>query len=125
MVRLSEQPDLVAEAVRHAIPIRDSMSLSPLIERLSKSRIVMLGESSHGTHEFYEWRRLISEWLITKHGFNFIAVEGDWPDAHRVDRYVRAGEGSSARDVLGEFRRWPTWMWANTEIVRLAEWLRS
>jgi erythromycin esterase-like protein len=100
--------------------------LTPLIQKLSRHRIVMLGEATHGTHEFYEWRRLISEWLIVKQGFNFIAVEGDWPDCQSIHRFVqgRAAE-SSAREVLEQFRRWPTWMWANTEIIRLMEWMKS
>lgn len=102
--------------------IRD---LIPMIDRIKDARIVMLGEATHGTHEFYEWRRLISEWLITKHGFNFIAVEGDWPSCQSLDQYVRRGEGLDARSALSVFRRWPTWMWSNTEVVRLGEWMRS
>lgn len=109
----------------NAVGLNKVRDLTPLIEQIKDVRIVMLGESSHGTHEFYEWRRLISEWLVTKHGFNFIAVEGDWPSCEVLDRYVRTGDGPDARSALLAFRRWPTWMWSNTDIVRLAEWMRS
>ncbi len=72
------------------------------------------------------WRARISERLIREKGFSFIAVEGDWPDCYEVNRYVKGypGSGGSAREVLRVFERWPTWMWANEEIVKLAEWLR-
>jgi erythromycin esterase len=87
----------------------------------------LLGEASHGTSEFYTWRAEITKRLITEKGFSFIAVEGDWPDCHRVNRYAKDMEnsGSSAYDVLHAFSRWPTWMWANREIVDFIEWLRS
>src|SRR5207248_1040010 len=106
-------------------PLREPKDLAPLVEELAKARVVMLGEASHGTHEFYDWRRVLSEWLITKHGFDFIAVEGDWPACADIDRYARGGDGRGdgmAFDALAAFRRWPTWMWANEEVSRLAEW---
>src|SRR5690348_6309197 len=106
----AEWVGLIQQKARNLGMVRD---LAPLIDELKDARVVMLGESSHGTHEFYEWRRLISEWLITKHGFNFIAVEGDWPACQAVDRYIRYAEGSDARSTLQAFHRWPTWMWAN------------
>jgi erythromycin esterase len=84
----------------------------------------MLGEASHGTQEFYEWRRIISRELIEKHGFRFIAVEGDWPPCWQLNEFAqgRAGELTA---VFQHFSRWPTWMWANTEIIHLARWLRT
>ncbi|HEU4574906.1 MAG TPA: erythromycin esterase family protein [Chitinophagaceae bacterium] len=99
--------------------------LDPLFERIGDARIVMLGESSHGTHEYYTWRSYITKRLIEEKGFNFIAVEGDWPDCYRLNRYIKnyTGAGNSAKEVLSAFNRWPTWMWANWEIVALAEWL--
>lgn len=109
----------------HALPLRRPRDLAPLIEQLSTRRIVMLGESTHGTHEFYEWRRIVSEWLVSRHGFNLIAVEGDWPPFMQLNRYVRDELPGTARDALAAFRRWPTWMWANTETIRLVEWLRT
>ncbi|SHF74607.1 Erythromycin esterase homolog [Microbulbifer donghaiensis] len=108
-------------------PLRGRDDLSPLVEQLANARIVMLGEASHGTSEFYVWRAAISRRLIEEHGFKFIAVEGDWPDCYRVNRYVKAypQSGEHAEAVLHGFDRWPTWMWANWEMVAFAEWLRK
>lgn len=106
--------------------VNEVKNLEPLIDRLSRARVVMLGEATHGTAEFYTWRRLITEWLVVKHGFNFIAVEGDWPEIDSVNRYIQDENGGpSAREVLERFHRWPTWMWSNPEIARMAEWLKS
>ncbi|MDP4131863.1 MAG: erythromycin esterase family protein, partial [Bacteroidota bacterium] len=90
------------------------------------ARIVMLGEASHGTHEYYTWRTHISKYLIEQKGFNFIAVEGDWPDCYRLNRFIKGYEieNKSAFKLLQTFNRWPTWMWANWEIVALADWLQ-
>jgi erythromycin esterase-like protein/predicted phosphoribosyltransferase len=108
---------------REMIPVEIEDDYDALIESLKDKRVVMLGEASHGTQEFYEIRRLISQRLIREHGFRFIAVEGDWPDAYRLHRYIQGGEGKSAKKVLLHNHRWPTWMWANEEVVRLAEWM--
>jgi len=101
--------------------------LDPLLEQIGDARYILLGEASHGTSEFYTRRAEITKRLITEKGFSFIAVEGDWPDCYRVNKYVKgmANSGSSAYEVLHAFSRWPTWMWANREIVDLIEWLRS
>ena len=101
--------------------------LDVLLECIGDAKYVLLGEASHGTSEFYMWRAEITKRLITEKGFSFIAVEGDWPDCYRVNRYAKGMEnsGSSAFEVLRAFSRWPTWMWANREIVDLIEWLRS
>jgi erythromycin esterase-like protein len=109
-----------------ALPIQGPHDLDPLLRRIGDARFVLLGEASHGTAEYYSWRAAISERLIREKGFSFIAVEGDWPDCYRVNRYVKGlpGAGASAREVLHAFERWPTWMWANEETVELAEWLR-
>lgn len=110
-----------------ARPLKNLMDLDALLERIGDARFVLLGEASHGTSEYYRWRTAISQRLIKEKGFSFIAVEGDWPDCYRVNRYVKGYEdsGENARDVLHAFERWPTWMWANWEIVALAEWLRT
>ncbi|MBX5492542.1 MAG: erythromycin esterase family protein [Chloroflexi bacterium] len=110
-----------------ARPLNEPADLDPLLERIGNARYVLLGEASHGTMEYYTWRCEISKRLICEKGFSFIAVEGDWPDCYRVNRYVKGAPdaGASARVVLGEFARWPTWMWANEEIVALTEWLRQ
>src|SRR5438105_843239 len=111
----------------HFHPLENTSSLSPLLQRIGNARIVMLGEASHGTHEYYVWRAQISKILIQEHGFRFIAVEGDWPDCYRLNRYVKGFEDvtTKAQDVLHTLERWPTWMWANWEIVALLEWLKT
>jgi len=108
-----------------AHPLDRGEDLDPLMKHIGDAKIVMLGEASHGTHEYYTWRTHITQRLILEKGFNFIAVEGDWPDCYRVNRYVKnyARSGKSALEVLRSFHRWPTWMWANWEIAALAEWL--
>ena len=110
-----------------ARPLRGPDDLTPLLGRIGEARYALLGEASHGTAEYYRWRTRLSQRLIREKGFSFIAVEGDWPDCYRVNRYVkgRPDSGPSAREVLHAFERWPTWMWANEEIVELAEWLRE
>jgi erythromycin esterase len=133
MTRNFEDPgvETVTEAAARlraiARPLASPTDLDPLMERIGKARFVLLGEASHGTHEFYEWRAQISERLIREKGFSFVAVEGDWPDAYRLDRYVkgRMGAGKSAHEVLLRLSRWPTWMWANQEVMRFGERLRA
>jgi erythromycin esterase-like protein len=108
-------------------PLAKWEDLDPLMDRIGEARLVLLGEATHGTAEFYDWRRMISQRLIREKGFSFIAVEGDWPDCYNVNRYVKGLVASemTARDVLQAFRRWPTWMWANEEVADLAEWLHD
>jgi erythromycin esterase len=112
---------------RAALPLASPADLDPLLEAIGDARFVLLGEATHGTSDFYTWRAEISKRLIEERGFSFIAVEGDWPDCYQVNRYVKwmSEAGSSAEDVLHAFARWPTWMWANREVVELTEWLRS
>src|SRR3954463_4036957 len=95
--------------------LTDKKSLNPLLADIGNRKIVMLGEASHGTHEYYTWRSAISKRLIQEKGFRFIAVEGDWPDCYKINRYVKGYEGSDSDiyGVLKHFDRWPTWMWAN------------
>jgi erythromycin esterase-like protein len=98
----------------------------PLIDQIGDARFVLLGEASHGTHEFYYERAQITKRLITEHGFTAVAVEADWPDAYRVNRYVRGvSDDVYAIDALEDFRRFPTWMWRNTDVVEFVEWLRA
>lgn len=107
--------------------LKTALDLDPLIKDIGEARFVLLGEASHGTSEFYQWRARLSKRLIREKGFSFIAVEGDWPDCYRVNRYIKGypDAGSSAQEVLHAFERWPTWMWANWEVVALCEWLRA
>jgi len=110
-----------------AIPYSGSQDMKPLIDRASQAKYVLLGEASHGTSEFYTIRAELSKRLIEEHGFRFIAVEGDWPSCYRLNRYVKgyADAGANAREALRDFARWPTWMWANREIMELADWLKA
>ena len=100
-------------------PLNSRADLRPLFDRIGDSRIVMLGEASHGTNEYYTWRTHISRKLIEEKGFNFIAVEGDWPDCYRLNRFVKGydPEHRTALKILHQFNRWPTWMWANWEVA--------
>jgi erythromycin esterase len=111
---------------KKAHPLEDSSGLDPLLDCIGDARVVMLGEASHGTHEYYTWRSQISKRLIEEKGFRFIAVEGDWPDCYRLNRYIKGYTPvSGAAEILKTFDRWPTWMWANWEIVALAEFLKN
>ena len=118
---------LAEEVKKRAFPLEEDAHLDPLLERVGEARVVLLGEASHGTHEYYTWRDRISRRLIEEKAFRFIAVEGDWPDCYTLNLYVKgwADGGRDAREVLHAFERWPTWMWANEEVVELAEWLRG
>lgn len=101
-------------------------NLTPFLSRIGRSRIVMLGEASHGTHEFYEWRRLISQHLIENFNFRFIAVEGDWPPAWNVNDFIHSRDSEQSSEVvLRGFNRWPTWMWYNRDVIDLVDWLRN
>jgi erythromycin esterase len=102
--------------------LQSKSGLQPLIDRIGDAGIVMLGEASHGTHEYYTWRSHISKRLIEEKGFNFIAVEGDWPNCYRLNRFIKGYVANkSAFKVLHAFDRWPSWMWANWEIVALSD----
>jgi erythromycin esterase-like protein len=97
-----------------------------LLQQLARAKLALLGEASHGTHEFYAERVALSQRLIREHGFNAVAVEADWPDAWRVNRYVRGrSDDASAEAALSGFERFPTWMWRNTVVRDFVEWLRE
>jgi erythromycin esterase-like protein len=98
----------------------------PLLEVIGGARYVLLGEASHGTHEFYRERAQITKRLITEKGFTAVAVEADWPDAYRINRFVR-GEADDATgiDALEGFRKFPTWMWRNADVLDFIGWLRE
>ena len=118
----------IAEAVRSAAhPLTGSArDYDSLLNLVGEARVVLLGEASHGTHEFYHNRAQITQRLIKEKGFCAVAVEGDWPDAYRVNRYVRgASDDGFAVEALAGFRRFPTWMWRNTDVVEFIEWLRE
>jgi erythromycin esterase-like protein len=92
-------------------------------ERFGKARVVLLGEATHGTSEFYRARAAITRALVERHGFNIVAVEADWPDADRLDRYVRKREKPASEQKA--FERFPTWMWRNLEVREFIDWLHQ
>lgn len=109
-----------------AVPIERYSVPDELIEAIGDARVVMLGEATHGTSEFYSMRAAISERLIAEHGFCAVALEADWPDAHRVARYCSGDRNDpDAETALGDFERFPAWMWRNLEFVEFVEWLRA
>lgn len=119
---LSKQLENLARPVQDATDLADQ-----LVDIAKDKRCVLLGEATHGTHDFYKWRAVLSRRLIEDHGFSFVAVEGDWPDIERLNLYGLGSDkvGTGAVDVLRHNRRWPTWMWANWEVVAFGEWLRK
>jgi erythromycin esterase-like protein len=97
-----------------------------LLDRIGDAHFVLLGEATHGTHDFYRIRAELTKRLIREKGFAAIAAEADWPDAYRVNRFIRGvGRDIEASDALGEFRRFPQWMWRNADVLDLVGWLRS
>lgn len=101
----------------------DSADLDALLRRIGDARVVLLGEATHGTAEFYRMRARISRELIERKGFSFIAIEGDWPDAARIDHYVRHAETPPSEWTA--FARFPMWMWRNREVREFVDWLRK
>jgi erythromycin esterase-like protein len=124
--RVVPPPSGLSEALREAaepLPVVDAPGFADFFERFADARVILLGEATHGTHEFYAARAAITRRLIEKHGFNIVAVEGDWPDIARIDDYVRH---NASRPQRGDpFVRFPTWMWRNQEVLAFADWLRS
>ncbi len=118
---------LIEELKENAVAFEEIDDLAPLIEKMAERRFALLGEMSHGTHEFYAWRGEISKRLIADHGFRFVAVEGDWADLQRVNRYVLGldDQFGSAREALVDYNRWPEWLWANQEFGEFVEWLKE
>lgn len=119
--------DSVIQLVRERLlPMGSASVWGPLLEGIGGAPLVLIGEASHGTHEFYQHRAALTRRLILEKRFNAVAVEADWPDAYRVNLYVRGrGDDRDADAALAGFRRFPTWMWRNTVMVEFVEWLRS
>jgi len=104
----------------------EASDYDPLLSLIGDRRFVLIGEASHGTHEFYRERARITRRLIDELGFTVVAVEGDWPDAYRVNRYVMGMSADEDADAaLGGFRRFPTWMWRNRDVLSFVQWLRA
>jgi len=123
----SVTPDVLNDVQRHCLPLTSDADLAPLIQRIGDAKLALLGEASHGTSQFYKWRCRITQQLLLNQNFSFIAVEGDWPDCYRLNRFVKGypDAGKNAQEVLSHFHRWPTWMWANEEVARFLEWLKD
>jgi erythromycin esterase-like protein len=118
---LSRQLETVAHPLTGAPADYD-----PLLTLVGNTRFVLLGEASHGTHEFYRARAQITQRLIEEKGFTAVAVEADWPDAYRVNRYVRGvSDETESVEALANFRRFPTWMWRNADVRDFVDWLRA
>ena len=125
--RPPERPGPVAAIRRRALPLSGAAGdYDALLDGIGDARVVMIGEATHGTHEFYQERALITRRLIEEKGFAGVAVEADWPDAYRVNRYVRGvGADDDAVRSLDDFGRFPMWMWRNADVVEFIGWLRA
>jgi protein-L-isoaspartate(D-aspartate) O-methyltransferase len=115
-------PPAMIAAAAHPFDDLETADLAPLLERIGGARLVLLGEASHGTSEFYRMRARITRALIERCGFDFVAVEADWPDAAEIDAFVR--HDPSSRPRRKPFQRFPRWMWANTDVLDFVHWLR-
>src|SRR5438034_8704163 len=115
-------PALIAEQAE-PLPRIDDPAFGAMFDRYGDARVVLLGEASHGTSEFYRARAAISRRLIERHGFNIVAVEADWPDAASIDRYVR--HRGPREGEFRAFERFPTWMWRNREFDAFIGWMRQ
>ena len=119
---------LVAAARNAAMQVHGATreNVERILERFPPARVFLIGEASHGTHDFYHFRTCITKYLIERQGLTAVAIEGDWPDAYRVNRFVR-GEGpdQDANAALSGFERFPSWMWRNTEVLSFVRWLRD
>jgi erythromycin esterase-like protein len=126
-----ETPDaspMLLDGVRlAALPLTGAVSdLDPLVESLGQARFVLLGEATHGTHDFYALRAALTRRLISEHGFTAVAVEADWPDALRANAFVHSeGEDTEPEAALGNFERFPRWMWRNQDVAELLRWMRA
>jgi len=127
MKRLEARADILRLLGREARPLHgEPHDYDSLLEQVGDAQFVLLGEGSHGTHEFYRERVRITRRLIEEKGFSAVAIEGDWPDAYRVNRYVRGlGDDGDAEEALRGFERFPTWMWRNADVLDFVGWLRS
>ncbi|HEV2146981.1 MAG TPA: erythromycin esterase family protein [Longimicrobiaceae bacterium] len=120
-------PGAVAAVRQAAVPLTGAPGdLDALMAMVGDARVVLLGESTHGTHEFYAERARITRRLVEEKGFTEVAVEGEWPAAARVDRWIRgAGTDPNAAQALSGFTEFPLWMWRNAEVRELVEWMRA
>ena len=127
MPNLNQRRKLIDALERAAQPLQSTGDHYRAITDAAKSKkYVLLGEATHGTAEFYRIRAEITRHLIVEEGFDAVAVEADWPDAYRVNRYVcGTSDDTEADEALSNFKRFPVWMWRNTEVLAFVTWLRS
>jgi erythromycin esterase-like protein len=122
---VGEVPEAV-HAIARPLHGNGDAELDQIAESVAERRIVMIGEASHGTHEFYAMRAALTRRLVEKHGFVAVCVEGDWPDCLRVDRFVRGqGDDETTDEALAGFERFPRWMWRNEDVAEFAAWVRA
>ncbi|MDD4974912.1 MAG: erythromycin esterase family protein [Bacteriovorax sp.] len=118
--------NIIDEIEENSVPFSNANDLDSWLKKISKNRIIMLGEATHGTKEFYSIRREITKKLIQNYGYSFVAVEGDWPDCYKLNEYINDPVSQDAKKVVhDQFHRWPTWMWANEEIPPLINWMKK
>jgi erythromycin esterase-like protein len=122
---MASKANLVQSIQNHAVRFDTYDDLDAIVKAAANKQYVMLGEASHGTSEFYTIRAELSKRLIAEHGFSFIAVEGDWPSCFTVNQYIKGYSQCDAQTALRDFDRWPSWMWANEEILDLVKWLKK
>ena len=124
----SAHSHLIGEIRNHAIALTGQPAdYTPLFDMIGDAKVVLIGEATHGTDEFYRIRADITKQLIRYYGFSAVAVEADWPDAYRVNRYVRGGNRHihNSNSALNEFLRFPTWMWRNEVMTEFLDWMRE
>ncbi|QOR66575.1 erythromycin esterase family protein [Cytobacillus suaedae] len=118
---------IINDIKEHSFRLQTDDDLQRIVDAIGDRKVVLLGEASHGTSEYYTYRAEITKRLIQQKGFSIIAVEGDWPSCFEVNRYIKGYNNNyqNAKEALGQFNRWPTWMWANEEVLQLTEWLKQ
>ncbi|MEX2031539.1 MAG: erythromycin esterase family protein, partial [Dehalococcoidia bacterium] len=126
-MRTTTQDPMLRAITDEARPVTgEPRDYDGLLDLVGTKRFVLIGEASHGTHEFYRERARITRRLVDELGFNAIAVEGDWPDSYRVNRYIMGMSADThAEAALSDFRRFPAWMWRNQDVLHFVEWLRA
>ncbi len=118
---------LISDIKEHSFKLQTEDDLQKIVDAIGDRKVVLLGEASHGTSEYYTYRAEITKRLIQQKGFSIIAVEGDWPSCFEVNRYIKGYDQTyqNGREALKQFNRWPSWMWANEEVLQLTEWLKQ
>lgn len=125
--KITSEDEFLSTLRELASPLEDMSDVEEIVKRAANAKFVLLGEASHGTSEYYVMRREISKQLISAKGFDFVAVEGDWPYIYEVNLYVKGVDGAhnDGRSALQSQQRWPEWMWQNSEFLEFVEWLRE